>query len=64
MVMHFNDAVASVDLYQPGNVQRKLQTGACMPMYVAPGMDITNTISAMLNQRLGAAPAPAPGTQR
>jgi Skp family chaperone for outer membrane proteins len=63
MVMHFNDAVAQVDLYHPSNIQRKLQTGACMPMYVAPGMNITDTISAMLNQRLGATAAPA-GTQR
>jgi len=58
MVLHFNDAVAQADYYHPLNVQRKLQTGACMPMYVAPGMDITNTISAMLNQRLGATSAP------
>lgn len=53
MVMHFNDAVTQADYYHPLNIQRKLQTGACMPMYLAPGMDITNTIAAMLNQRLG-----------
>src|SRR5437016_5946572 len=57
LVMHFNDAVAPADYYHPLNVQRKLQTGACMPMYYAPGMNITDTISAMLNQRLGATPA-------
>jgi Skp family chaperone for outer membrane proteins len=63
MVMHFNDAVAPADYYHPMNVQRKLQTGACMPMYVAPGMNITDTISAMLNQRLGATPAAPSGTR-
>jgi Skp family chaperone for outer membrane proteins len=63
MVLHFNDAVAPADYYHPLNVQRKLQTGACMPMYIAPGMNITDTISAMLNQRLGATPA-APSGQR
>lgn len=63
MVMHFNDAVVPADLYHAVNIERKLQTGACMPMYVAPGMNITDTISAMLNQRLGATPAPAPSGQ-
>jgi Skp family chaperone for outer membrane proteins len=62
MVLHFNDAVAPADLYQPGNIERKLQTGACMPMYVAQGMNITDIISRMLNDRLGAtAPATTGG---
>lgn len=64
MVLHFNDAVAPADLYHPANIQRKLQTGACMPMYYAQGMNITDTIALMLNQRLGAPTAPAPGGQR
>ena len=63
MVLHFNDAVAPADLYHPSNIQRKLQTGACMPMYVAPGMNITETIALMLNRRLGASPAPAANGQ-
>jgi Skp family chaperone for outer membrane proteins len=61
MVLHFNDAVAPADYYHPLNVQRKLQTGACMPMYVDPRMNITDTISGMLNQRLGATPAAPSG---
>ncbi len=61
MVLHFNDAVAPADYYHPLNVQRKLQTGACMPMYVDPRMNITDTISAMLNQRLGATSAAPSG---
>ena len=63
MVLHYNDAMVPADLYRPANVQRKLQTGACMPMYTAPGMNITDMIAQMLNQSLGAAPAPG-GQQR
>jgi Skp family chaperone for outer membrane proteins len=62
MVMHYNDAVVPADIYHPLNVQRKLQNPACMPIYVAPGMDITNHVSEMLNARLGAG-APTPGHQ-
>jgi Skp family chaperone for outer membrane proteins len=60
MVLHYNDAIVPADLYNPVNIERKLQTGACMPMYSAPGMNITDTIAMMLNQRLGATAAPAP----
>ena len=60
MVLHYNDAVVPADLYNPMNIQRKLQTGACMPMYTAPGMNITDMIAQMLNQRLGTVPASAP----
>jgi Skp family chaperone for outer membrane proteins len=64
MVMHYNDAVVPADLYHSVNIERKLQTGACMPMYYDPRMNITDTIAAMLNQRLGAAPTAAPSTPR
>ena len=59
MVLHYSDAVATADLYHPANVQRKIQTMQCLPMYIAPGMDISNTVAAMLNQNLGAPSAPA-----
>jgi Skp family chaperone for outer membrane proteins len=59
MVLHYNDAMVPADIYNPVNIERKLQTGACMPMYSAPGMNITDTIAMMLNQRLGATAAPA-----
>ena len=52
MVLHFNDALVDTDKNNPLNIQSKLQTRALFPMYVAPGMDITNTIAGMLNQRL------------
>jgi Skp family chaperone for outer membrane proteins len=57
LVMHYNDAIAQADLDHPMNIQRKLQTGACMPMYYLPGMDITDAVANMLNQRLAATPA-------
>ena len=47
--MHFNDAIDAADIYNPMNVQRKLQIGATFPMYAAPGMDITNQVIEMLN---------------
>jgi Skp family chaperone for outer membrane proteins len=52
MVMHYNDAVTPQDILSPANVQRKLQNPACMPMYVTPGMNITASITQMLNERL------------
>jgi Skp family chaperone for outer membrane proteins len=59
MVLHYNDAIVPADLYNSVNVERKLQTGACMPMYYAPGLNITDTIAMMLNQRLSTTAAPA-----
>jgi Skp family chaperone for outer membrane proteins len=36
--------------YSPDALQRKLANGACMPLYVQDGVDITNNIAAILNQ--------------
>jgi Skp family chaperone for outer membrane proteins len=66
LVMHYNDASPSApaDYYSPMNVQRKMSAGACMPMYITPGMDISGAVVDMLNRRLASAPtgaAPAAG---
>jgi Skp family chaperone for outer membrane proteins len=64
LVLHYNDA-PDAEVYQPVHVQRKLGVAAGMPIYKAPGMDITNSIAMMLNQRYQAsapATAPAPAT--
>jgi Skp family chaperone for outer membrane proteins len=61
LVVHYNDAISPSDMFNPMNIQRKMQTGACMPMYITPGMDITAQITDMLNQRLH---AQAPTNQR
>jgi Skp family chaperone for outer membrane proteins len=49
LVMQFNDGVQPNDKNNPQNIQRKMQTGACMPMYWVDGMDISPTIIIMLN---------------
>jgi Skp family chaperone for outer membrane proteins len=54
LVLHFNDAIVPADMYSPMNVQRKLQIGACMPMYHHPQMDITASVISMLNQHYAA----------
>ena len=60
MVLHYNDALTPEDKINSLNIQSKLQTRALFPMYVAPGMDITNTIALMLNQRFnGGVSAPS-----
>jgi Skp family chaperone for outer membrane proteins len=65
LVLHFNDATGETEVNHPANIQRKIQTGACMPMYAAPGMDITKPIIDLLNQSyraaMGAPAARAPG---
>jgi Skp family chaperone for outer membrane proteins len=50
LVMHYNDLPkTSSDYYSPGNVSRKLQAGACMPMVIHPNLDITSGVVATLN---------------
>ena len=63
MVMHFNDAITQGDKQNPMNIAAKLQSRTLFPMYVAPGMDITDTVAGMLNQRLNAGAA-IPSQQR
>jgi Skp family chaperone for outer membrane proteins len=59
MVLHYNDAINPTDLSQPYNIQRKLSSAGCMPMYTVPGMDITKYISEMLNSRVRAQAPPS-----
>jgi Skp family chaperone for outer membrane proteins len=50
LVMHYNDATPDMPEYwHPGNVARKIQAGACIPMYVTPGMEITKPVVDALN---------------
>jgi Skp family chaperone for outer membrane proteins len=56
LVLHFNDADAktqAAEFWSPANVARKMQAGACMPMYAAPGLDISEEIIEALNKGLG-----------
>jgi RNA polymerase sigma factor (sigma-70 family) len=51
LVMFYTDAVTEADFYRPNNMQRKLtQPGALIPMIVAPGMDITETVISAINK--------------
>ena len=64
VVMHYNDVPNdSSDFYSAGNVSRKIQAGACIPMYLAPGIDITTAVTTLLNTAYGpnSTVQPAPG---
>jgi Skp family chaperone for outer membrane proteins len=52
VVLHYSDHSDKneAEKYTPDALQRKLANGACMPLYVQDGVDITNTIAAILNQ--------------
>jgi Skp family chaperone for outer membrane proteins len=52
LVLHYTDAVAPDELDSPDNVARKLQAGACLPLYAAPGVDVSKEILAALNDNL------------
>jgi Skp family chaperone for outer membrane proteins len=50
VVMHYNDAVTEEELNNPINIARKLQSGPLMPLYAAPGIDISKELLDVLNQ--------------
>jgi len=51
LVLHYNDAVLDTDRNTAPNVARKMSAGACMPMYITPGMDISQEIVNALNAK-------------
>ena len=55
LVLFYTDAVTEADFYRPANLERKLtQPGALMPLFVAPGMDITEGLVEILNRHAAA----------
>lgn len=50
LVLFYNDAITEKDYMSNANILRKLQTGALLPVYAAPDMDISATIVNILNQ--------------
>ncbi len=60
LVLHYNDATNEADYHSPMNIGRKIQTGALMPVYAAPGMDISVDVVNMLNYKVS--PATTQGT--
>jgi outer membrane protein len=54
LMLHYNDSLGDdPDHDSPMNVARKVQSGACMPLYAAPGIDVSKEILAMLNDKAG-----------
>ncbi len=50
LVLCFNDSPEDDPAFlNPAAVARRMQTLPCMPMYAAPGMDISNEILTLLN---------------
>jgi outer membrane protein len=52
LVLHYNDAITQADLKSPQNITGKMQQRGCMPLYSAPGIDISKEIVAALNKDL------------
>jgi Skp family chaperone for outer membrane proteins len=63
IVLQFNEPPNASDLYNIKNIYRKLEgataTGCCSPVYIAPGLDITEGVLRNLNAGAPAASAPA-----
>jgi Skp family chaperone for outer membrane proteins len=60
LVLHYNDATTERDYYSYPNIERKLQSGACMPLYASAGMDISKAVVDLLNASAGHAAPAAP----
>jgi hypothetical protein len=56
VVLQYYDAdekTHAAEFWSPTNVARKLQASGCMPMYIAPGLDISEEIIEALNKGPG-----------
>jgi Skp family chaperone for outer membrane proteins len=54
MVLQYSDPTAPAEMYHPQIVANKMRSPWCMPMYVDPELDLTGTVTEMLNNRVGA----------
>jgi Skp family chaperone for outer membrane proteins len=70
VVLQYTEMTSEPEIYTAANIKRKLQSaqvGACTPMYVADGVDISQAVVSMLNTPFTAAapaaPAAGPGGQ-
>jgi Skp family chaperone for outer membrane proteins len=50
LVLHYSDA-DEAGLDNPINVARKMQAGACLPLYAVPRLDITDDVLEILNEK-------------
>jgi Skp family chaperone for outer membrane proteins len=54
LVVQYQDAVTEAERHSPQNIARKMQAGPFLPLYAAPGVDISKEIVAVLNARFKA----------
>jgi Skp family chaperone for outer membrane proteins len=55
LVLHYNDATTREEFVSSGNIGRKLQNGALMPLYAVQGLDISREVVENLNAAMGTA---------
>jgi Skp family chaperone for outer membrane proteins len=63
VVMQYTEMTSEPEIYTAANIKRKLQSaqvGACTPMYIADGVDISQAVVSMLNTPFTAAAPAAP----
>jgi Skp family chaperone for outer membrane proteins len=56
MVMHYNDGTTEAEVNAPMNIGRKMGQGACFPLYMAPGIDISQDVLRYLNAAVAQEP--------
>jgi Skp family chaperone for outer membrane proteins len=65
LVLIYGDTPDEKDRNVAANLARKINTSACLPLYMAPGVDITTEVLTLLNAKYPAAAGggtpPAPG---
>ena len=62
MVLNYTDATTTADYYGAPNIASKLQTRACMPLYMTPGLEISYEVVLALNAAYSRTATPAAGT--
>jgi Skp family chaperone for outer membrane proteins len=56
LVVHYNDGTTPVEMNSMDNIYRKINTGACTPVFWKPDVDISKSIVDTLNASYPAAP--------
>jgi Skp family chaperone for outer membrane proteins len=61
VVLQYSDAMTTAEFFGAGNIQRKLRSGAAgafSPMFIAPGVDISQAVVTLLNGKMGQVSGP------
>jgi Skp family chaperone for outer membrane proteins len=59
LVLFYTDPTNPTNPYDQNVIKNRLSIRGCVPMYMAPGMDISDAITSALNAKLGPAAPPA-----